>query len=174
MNHPLVPVAARRPHVTTVHGQQHVDDYYWLRDKDNPEVLAQSENAYTKKVMAHTAAFQEALYQEMLARIQETDMSVPYREGAFDYYSRTEEGKDYPIYCRRSRAAGPQEQVALDMNAMAEGHEFFALDRRDRLPRVHVAGQRPRPRRAAAASDSENTVDGLGQRQPYSVLRGRG
>jgi oligopeptidase B len=77
--------------------------------------------------MAPTAAFQEALYREMLARIRETDMDVPYREGEYDYYSRTEQGKDYPILCRRKAAAGAPEEITLDLNAMAEGHEFFAL-----------------------------------------------
>ena len=123
------PQAERVAHVTTVHGQRRVDEYHWLRDKDNPKVRAylEGENAYTKAVMAPTAPFQETLYREMLARIQETDMEVPYRDGEFDYYSRTEQGKDYPILCRRRRAPGSAEAVTLDLNAMAHGHDFFAL-----------------------------------------------
>src|SRR5512147_2413524 len=123
------PQAERVAHVTTVHGQRRVDEYHWLRDKDNPKVRAylEGENAYTKAVMAPTAPFQETLYREMLARIQETDMEVPYRDGDFDYYSRTEQGKDYPILCRRRRAPGSAEAVTLDLNAMAHGHDFFAL-----------------------------------------------
>jgi oligopeptidase B len=122
------PIAPRQPFVTQLHGQTRVDDYHWLRDKDNPRVRAhlQAENAYTTAVMAHTEAFRETLYREMLARIQETDMDVPYREGPFEYYGRTEQGKGYPILCRRPLAGGV-EQVTLDMNAMAQGHEFFAL-----------------------------------------------
>jgi oligopeptidase B len=127
-SHISPPIAPRDPFVTQVHGQTRVDDYHWLRDKDSPRVRAhlEAENAYTLAAMAHTEPFRGTLYQEMLARIQETDMEVPYRDGPFDYYGRTEQGKDYPILCRRppgSRA----EQITLDMNAMAQGHDFFAL-----------------------------------------------
>src|SRR5512134_727598 len=97
------PVAPREPFTSNVHGRTRIDEYHWLRDKDSPRVRAylEAENAYTRAAMAHTEAFQEALYREMLARIQETDMEVPYRDGDYDYYSRTEQGKDYPILCRR-------------------------------------------------------------------------
>jgi oligopeptidase B len=123
------PSAPRHPFVTQVHGQTRVDDYHWLRDKDDPRVRAhlEAENAYTMAAMAHTEVLREALYQEMLARIQETDMDVPYRDGPFEYYARTEQGQDYPILCRRPPGNGGAEQVTLDMNAMARGHEFFAL-----------------------------------------------
>jgi oligopeptidase B len=126
---PQPPVAERIPHVTEAHGQRRVDEFHWLRDKEDPKVRAylEAENAYTKALMQPTEAFQEALYREMLGRIQETDMDVPYREGDYDYYSRTEQGKDYPILCRRRREPAALEQIMLDMNAMAEGHEFFAL-----------------------------------------------
>ena len=122
------PIAPREPFVTNVHGHRRVDDYLWLRDKDSARVRAylEAENSYTTALMAHTEAFRETLYREMLARIQETDMDVPYREGPFEYYGRTEQGKSYPILCRRPRASNA-EQVTLDMNAMALGHEFFAL-----------------------------------------------
>jgi oligopeptidase B len=123
------PRAERIAHLSIVHGEQRVDHYHWLREKDSARVRAhlEAENAYTKSVMASTVAFQAALYEEMLARIQETDMDVPYPEGEFEYYSRTEQGKDYPILCRRRRRPGSAEEVTLDMNAMAEGHDFFAL-----------------------------------------------
>ena len=123
------PVAPVEPYVTSVHGDRRVDPYHWLRDKDSPRVRAylESENAYTKAVMGPTAALQETLYKEMLGRIKETDMGVPYREGPYEYYSRTEQGKDYPIYCRRKRVEHAPEEVTLDLNAMAQGHEFFAL-----------------------------------------------
>ena len=99
-----------------------------MHDKDSARVRGylEAENAYTRAVMAGTQALQETLYREMLGRIQETDMDVPYREGAWEYYSRTEEGKDYPILCRRP-LGDAQEHVTLDMNALAQGHEFFAL-----------------------------------------------
>jgi oligopeptidase B len=126
---PQPPQAERVAHVATIHGEQRVDHYHWLRDKDSSKVRAhlEGENAYTKAVMAPTVPFQEALYREMLARIQETDMDVPYPEGEYDYYSRTEKGKDYPILCRRRREPGAAEAITLDLNAMAQGHDFFAL-----------------------------------------------
>jgi len=123
------PLALRSPQVVRIHGRELVDDYGWLRNKDDPRVRAylEAENAYTRAVMQPTEAFQESLYREMLARIKETDMGVPYRFGAFEYYSRTEAGKDYPIYCRRRRIDGAPEEIILDANVLAEGHEFFSL-----------------------------------------------
>ncbi len=123
------PLALRSPQVVRIHGRELVDDYGWLRNKDDPRVRAylEAENAYTRAVMQSTEAFQESLYREMLARIKETDMGVPYRFGAFEYYSRTEAGKDYPIYCRRRRIDGAPEEIILDANVLAEGHEFFSL-----------------------------------------------
>ena len=132
---PTPPVAPREPVESVVHGERRVDEYRWLQDKDSPRVRAhlEAENAHTKAVMAHTEALQEALYREMLARIQETDMDVPYRDGPFEYYARTEQGKNYPILCRRP-VAGGDEQVTLDMNAMARGHDYFALGAYDVSP----------------------------------------
>ena len=123
------PQALRAPRTITVHGHTLTDDYFWLRDRDDPRVRAhlEAENAYTRAVMRPTEAFQEALYREMLARIKETDMGVPYRDGDYYYYSRTEAGKDYPIYCRKLRSESAPEQIILDMNVLAEGHEFFSL-----------------------------------------------
>jgi len=123
------PFALRAPRAITVHGRTFSDDYGWLREKDDPRVRAylEAENAYTRAVMQSTEAFQESLYQEMLARIKETDMGVPYHYGEHDYYSRTEAGKDYPIYCRRRRVDDAAEEIILDMNALAEGYEFFSL-----------------------------------------------
>src|SRR3990172_7667556 len=101
---PGPPVARRAPTVAVVHGERREDGYAWLRAKDDPEVRAylEAENAYTDRAMAPTAAFQGALYQEMLARIKEDDATVPVPFGGFSYYSRTEQGKQYPIYCRRA------------------------------------------------------------------------
>ena len=89
------PVAKKVPRVEVLHGDQRVDDYFWLREKSNPEVIAylEAENAYTDAMMKGTAPFQEALYQEMLGRIKQTDLTVPYRLRGYYYYSRTEEGK---------------------------------------------------------------------------------
>jgi oligopeptidase B len=114
--------------VDVVHGDVRTDDYFWLHDKDSPEVTAylEAENAYTDAVLKPTEAFQEALYREMLARIKEDDQSVPYPYGGWLYYSRTETGKQYAIYCRKPAADGP-EHVVLDLNALAEGHPFLSL-----------------------------------------------
>jgi len=125
----MPPVAKKIPEVTVLHDDIRQDDYFWLREKDNPDVTAYlcAENAYTAEVMKPTEAFQEALYQEMLARIKEDDSSVPYRRGAHFYYSRTEKGKQYPIYCRKAGNLDAPEEVTLDLNTMAEGHPFFSL-----------------------------------------------
>jgi oligopeptidase B len=122
------PVARRVPRVEMVHGDRRVDDYYWLRDKSDPEVAAylEAENAYTDAILRPTEPLQQALYREMLRRIKETDLSVPYRDGGYLYYARTEEGKQYPILCRRKADDGPEE-VILDLNQLAEGLPFFSL-----------------------------------------------
>ncbi|MGE0455670.1 MAG: S9 family peptidase [Vicinamibacteria bacterium] len=123
------PAAERRPVRSVVHGEERVDDYAWLRDKDAPEVTAylEAENAWADSLMQPRAALQEALYAEMLGRIQETDMSVPWRQGAHFYYSRTEQGRQYPIYCRKHRSLEAEERVILDLNLLAEGKSFMAL-----------------------------------------------
>jgi oligopeptidase B len=126
---PTPPAARKQPKVDLVHGERREDDYFWMREKSNPEVAAylEAENAYADAVMKPTEAFQGALYGEMLARIQETDVNVPYRQGAYFYYSRTEQGKQYPIFCRKEGSLDAPEQVTLDLNLLAEGHTFMAL-----------------------------------------------
>lgn len=123
------PIANQQPQSLSLHGDDRTDDYFWLRHRDDPNVVAylDAENDYTKAVMAPTEELQTALYDEMLARIQETDLSVPYRKGDYYYYSRTETGKDYPIYCRKLGNLDAPETVLLDQNALAEGHDFFEL-----------------------------------------------
>jgi len=127
---PVAPVAERRPVALEAHGDVRTDDWFWLRDKDDPAVIAhlEAENAYTEAVMAPTGALREALFAEMVARIEETDLSVPVRKGPWLYYGRTEEGRNYGIHCRRP-ADGPDdaEQVLLDENVLAEGHDYFSL-----------------------------------------------
>ncbi len=121
------PVAKRVPKVDVVHGAERTDDYFWLREKENPEVLAylEAENAYTDAVLEPAAGLRERLYQEILGRIKQTDLSVPYREGEHFYYSRTEEGQQYPFYCRKHRSVEAEEQVILDVNRLAEGEKFM-------------------------------------------------
>ena len=126
---PAPPVAKKVPHVTEVNGRKMVDNYFWLRDKPNPEVRAylEAENAYTDAVMKPTEPLQKKLYDEMLGRIKETDVEVPYKEGDYFYYARTEAGKQYPIRCRKKASMDAPEEVLLDQNEMAKGHPFMSI-----------------------------------------------
>jgi len=126
---PAPPVAKKVPHITEVHGQKLVDNYFWLRDKKNPEVAAylEAENAYTTAVMKPTEGLQKKLYDEMLSRVKETDVEVPYKDGNYFYYTRTEAGKQYNIYCRRKGSLEAPEEVLLDVNEMAKGQKFMSI-----------------------------------------------
>jgi oligopeptidase B len=126
---PQPPIARREPVEHILHGDRRVDHYGWLREKENPEVIAylNAENAYTDAVLHDTAPFQEKLYQEMLGRILQTDLSVPYRLRGHLYFTRTEEGKQYPIHCRRRDSESAPEELLLDLNALAQGHSFLSL-----------------------------------------------
>ncbi len=123
------PVALREPHPIALHGDTLADDYFWLQDRDRPEVRAylEAENAYTEAVLEPFKAVEANLYDEMLARIKQTDLSVPYRDAGYWYWSRTEEGKQYPTYCRRRDAAGAPDQILLDLNEMAVGHPYLGV-----------------------------------------------
>ena len=127
------PGAPKRPHRHEKHGDVRVDDYYWLRERENSEVreYLEAENAHVREVMAGTADFEERLFEEIKGRIKQTDMSAPYREGDYRYYRRYEDSREYEIHCRRrtngggeSDAAADGEQVILDVNQVAAGHEF--------------------------------------------------
>ena len=128
------PPTARKQHTeNALHGSALKDDYAWLRDKQNPEVTAylEAENAYAEAVMAPLNGLREQLYQEMLSHMKQTDVSVPYRDGNWWYYNRTEEGKQYGIICRThgspNATEDTPEQVILDGNLLAEGHPFFSI-----------------------------------------------
>ena len=125
----MPPSAKIIPKVDSVHGDVRVDNYFWMRGKTDPEVIAylESENAYTESVMKPTEEFQAALYKEILGRIKQTDLSVPYNYGEYWYYTRTEEGKQYPVYCRRHGSMVGVEQITLDLNELAKGHQFLGL-----------------------------------------------
>jgi oligopeptidase B len=126
---PAPPVAKKAPKTTEINGRTLVDNYFWLREKQNPDVAAylQAENAYTDAVMKSTEGLQKKLYDEMLSRIKETDVEVPYKEGNYFYYSRTEAGKQYPIYCRKKGNLEAPEEVLLDVNELAKGQKFMSL-----------------------------------------------
>ena len=128
-SNPQPPAAKRVPHVTQVNGATLKDNYFWLRDKKDPDVMKylEAENAYTEGVMKPTKVFQESLYKEMLSHMKQTDLSVPARQGRYIYYSRTEEGKQYPYQCRRVGSTDAPEEILLDLNKLAEGHSFLGL-----------------------------------------------
>jgi oligopeptidase B len=118
------PVARAVPRASTIHGETRVDEFFWLRNREDPEVLAylSAENAYTEAVMRPTEPLQEMLFQEMRGRIRETDLSVPERQDGWLYYHRTEGGAQYPIYCRRPVDDEAAEEIILDLNPLASGH----------------------------------------------------
>ncbi|HEV7525518.1 MAG TPA: S9 family peptidase [Acidimicrobiia bacterium] len=124
------PVARRIPHVLREHGDERADDWYWLRNRDDAEVVAylEAENAYADAMLAPLAPLRERIFEEIKGRIQETDESAPVAQGPWEYTSRTHEGSQYATHCRRPRGAGPEAaQVVLDENALAEGHDYFSL-----------------------------------------------
>src|SRR5687768_15065503 len=124
------PMAEKKTKTTNIHGETLVDEYFWLREKTNPAVMAhlQAEEAYTESIMKPTAPLQEKLYNEMLSHIKQTDSNVPYRCGNYFYYSRTEEGKQYPIYCRKKGSLDAPEEIILDQNELAKGQKFMSVD----------------------------------------------
>jgi len=130
------PVVPQRPQVLEAHGDRRVDPYYWLRDKENPEVIAylEAENAYADAAMADTAELRDRLYREIVGRVQETDYSAPTFYKGWWSYTRTVEGLDYEIYCRRRDSMEAPEEVILDANELAKGHEYFELGYVERSP----------------------------------------
>ena len=128
-NSPKAPMTTKKPKTTNIHGVTLVDDYFWLREKTNPDVMAhlRAEDAYTEEMMKPTAGLQEKLYKEMLSHIKQTDVQVPYRQGDHFYYTRTEEGKQYPIFCRKKGSLDAPEEVLLDLNEMAKGQKFMSI-----------------------------------------------
>jgi len=122
-------MAEKKTKTTNIHGTTLVDDYFWLREKANPAVLShlQAEDAYTQAVMKPTEALQEKLYKEMLSHIKQTDTNVPYRSGNHFYYTRTEEGKQYPIFCRKKDSLEAPEEIVIDVNEMAKGQKFMSV-----------------------------------------------
>ena len=123
------PIAKRIPHQLEKHGHVRVDDYYWLNNRENPEVIEylNKENEYYQQATAHTKAFQKSLFEEMKARIKEDDESVPYFYNGYYYITRFEKGKDYPIHSRKKESLHAKEEILFDCNEMAKGHTYFNL-----------------------------------------------
>ena len=124
------PMAKVEPKVDTLFGREMVDDYHWLRERDNPEVIdyLKEETAYTEAVMKHPEKLQDKLYEEMLSRIKETDLSVPVKRDDYYYYYRTEEGKQYRIYCRKKGSLEVEEEILLDVNVLAERKDYTYVE----------------------------------------------
>ncbi len=125
----LAPTAEKRPHDITMHNHTRTDNYYWLNQREDPEVLKylNSENEYLEAVMKPIAAQREALFEEMKARIKEKDESVPYKDGSFYYYSKFVEGGEYPVYCRKKDNLDAAEEVILDGNQLGKDKAYFQI-----------------------------------------------
>lgn len=123
------PIAKKIPTELVKHGDVRIDDYYWLNDRENPEVIAylEQENAYYHEQTAHTKEFQTTLFEEMKSRIKEDDSSVPYKQNGYWYFTRYEKARDYPIYSRRKGTEDAPEEIIFDCNLLAEGHDYFNL-----------------------------------------------
>lgn len=123
------PIATKKPHKLTQHGETRVDDYHWLSQREDPEVLKflHAQMDYLEEAMGHTKPLQERLFSEMKERIQETDSTVPKERGGYLYYERTEAGRQYPIFCRKKNSAGSLEEILLDQNTLAEGKTFCSV-----------------------------------------------
>lgn len=130
------PVAKKIEKKLVAHGHERTDYYYWLNDRENPEVIKylEDENSYTSKMMKHTEKFQEDLFREMKGRIKEQDESVPYRKNGYLYYNRFVTGGEYPVYCRKKGDASGKEEILLDGNEMAKGHAYFNSSSVDASP----------------------------------------
>jgi oligopeptidase B len=126
---PSHPIAPQRPYEITQHGNTRIDNYYWLRHREDPDVLKflEAEMDYLEETMGHTKPLQETLFSEMKERIQETDSTVPEKRGDYLYYERTEAGKQYPIYCRKKNSTDSPEETLLDQNILAEGKIFCSV-----------------------------------------------
>ncbi|HEY8205174.1 MAG TPA: S9 family peptidase [Pyrinomonadaceae bacterium] len=126
---PQPPVTDKKPKITEINGDRLVDNYFWLREKTNPAVIAhlEAENAYTTAVMKPTEALQEKLYNEILSHIKQTDVNVPYKQGGYFYFSKTKEGLQYPMFYRKKGSLDAPEELILDQNELAKGQKFMSL-----------------------------------------------
>ncbi len=130
MSNTTPPVAPKKPKEIAIHGDRLVDEYHWLRDRDDPETLQyiESENMYAEEIVKGFQDLQKAIYEEIVRRTPEEDTDPPIRIDDYDYYHRTEKGRQYPLYCRRKRVDDAEEEVVVDQNELAEGHDFFHID----------------------------------------------
>src|SRR6056297_4100705 len=130
------PDARKKPKELTIHGDTRMDNYYWLNQRDNPEVLdyLRNENEYTEAVLKPTEDLQNKLFEEMKSRIKEDDSSVPYKKNGYYYYRRYEEGKEYPVFCRKEGSLEAKEEIMMDVNKEAEDFDYFQIPGLDISP----------------------------------------
>ncbi len=123
------PVAKKQPKKLEIHGDTRIDNYYWMNDREDPEVIdyLEQENDYYQALTAHTKPLQDSLFSEMRSRIKEDDTSVPYKRNGYWYITRYETGKEYPVYSRKKESLEAEEEIMFDVNQLAEGHEYFRL-----------------------------------------------
>jgi len=129
MGRPRPPQAPIDPQVTVIHGETRIDPFFWMRDRNDPRTIdyLNAENAYTERMTRHTSGLRDKLYREMKGRIKETDLSVPYPRNEYFYYTRTVEGSQYPIYCRKRGSLDASEEIILDVNELATGQKYFRI-----------------------------------------------
>jgi protease II len=166
---PQPPMAEKKPKVTNIHGETLVDNYFWLREKTNPAVLdyLKTEDAYTSAAMKPTEALQDKLYKEMLGHIKQTDVNVPYRQDGYFYYGRTEEGKQYQIFCRKKGSLEAKEEVIIDQNELAKERRWqpaCIFNRQHRLSSVRFADQGSAHGRALSREDRARRQHDMGHR----------
>ena len=123
------PVAKKIPHELSIHNDVRIDNYFWLNERDNPDVIGylEAENVYTKAIMKDTEKLQEKLYNEIIGRIEQKESTVPYFTNGYYYYTRYEEGKEYPVYCRKKGSLDSAEEIMLNVNEMAQGYEYYQV-----------------------------------------------
>ncbi|MEX2496012.1 MAG: hypothetical protein WD448_07990, partial [Woeseia sp.] len=123
------PMLEKIPEELEIHGDVRIDNYFWLNDRENPQVIAylEAENAYVDDVMGPYEGLQRSLFEEMKSRIKQDEESVPYRDGDYWYYYRYEEGREYPIYCRKKGTLEADEEILLDVNIQAEGEDYYSV-----------------------------------------------
>ena len=128
-NQPKPPVAEKIKKELTIHGDTRIDNYYWIRERENTKVIdyLNAENAYTDSIMAHTKDFQKNLFDEIVGRIKKDDSSVPYKRNGYFYYTRYEKGGEYPIYCRKKENMDTDEEIMLNVNEMAKGYSYYQV-----------------------------------------------
>ena len=138
----VAPVCKKQKKEMTIHGDTRTDNYYWLNDKENTEVISylEAENTYKTKMLSHLKDFQEDVFQEMKGRIKQDDSSVPYKNNGYFYYTRFEEGKEYPIYCRKKENVSQAENILLNVNNMAEGFDFYQIGNWQVSPNNQIIG----------------------------------